>query len=209
MACGAVFAAALWPAWASYADTATSTGVPSFTFRFPETVGNWSPVGDLTLWQPEYKGAGFTGGRLYGDGSSRVGLHVAVYAVQRQGEELISSVNDVVSFRGHSWRRLSFEQREVALAGGPLDVMEHHLSGPRGEELLVWKWYWIAGRRTASDVLGKTLEAGEKLMLRKHYSAGIVVFTEHDDEESARARLEAFVQAGAPAIDSTLEGLPK
>jgi exosortase A len=209
MACGAVFVAALWPAWASYADAVSSTDVPSVIFRFPETVGSWERMGKPELWEPEYVGAGFAEGHLYGEGSARVGLHVAVYAESRQGAELITSANSLVRFRGHSWRLLSFEQREVALAGGPLDVKEASLTGPRGEELLVWKWYSISGRRTASDVWGKALEAREKLMLRRLCSAGIVVFTERDDLDLARARLEQFVGAGVSAIDSALEEVSK
>ncbi len=77
----------------------------------------------------------------------------------------------------------------------PLAVDEAILTGPGGG-LLVWRWYWISGHRTSSAVWAKAIEAGEKLLLRQPYAAGIIVFTERDDDESARARLEEFLANG-------------
>jgi EpsI family protein len=201
----AVFAAALWPAWASYADSVYTKDTSSVDFRFPGTLGTWKDLSDPVPWEPRYVGAGFAGGRVYGSDKERVGLHVALYGEQHQGAELVSSDNEIVHPRDPVWRRLSFERREIVLADGALDVVESHIAQRRGGEFLVWKWYWISGHRTASGVRAKVIEAGEKLLLRRPYAAGIVVFTERDDEESARARLARFVEEGIPSIDSTLE----
>jgi hypothetical protein len=44
-------------------------------------------------------------------------------------------------------------------------------------------------------VWAKVIESGEKLLFRRPSAAGIIVFTEDDDEESARSRLEEFLAA--------------
>jgi EpsI family protein len=149
-------------------------------------------------------GASFTGVGIYEAGGSRVGLHVALYPDQRQGAELVSSANSLVDRKDGGWRQRSLEGRGVALHGGQFKVEEGILTGPdRG--LLVWRWYWISGRHTSSPVWAKVIESSEKLRFRRPSAAGVVVFTEADDEESARARLEEFLGEGLPAIEAALE----
>jgi EpsI family protein len=174
---------------------------------FPERVGEWTNAGDRFFWEPQYVGASFSGAGVYEAGDSRVGLHVALYPDQRQGAELVSSANSLVPPEDDGWRQLSLARRGVSLAGG-LDVEEGILTGPNGE-LLVWKWFWISGHRTSSPIWAKAIETSEKLLLRQPYAAGIIAFTERDDEESARIRLEEFLAEGLPALESGLEKLSR
>jgi EpsI family protein len=209
IACAAVLAAAVWPVWAGYAESRAPEAVSSgVAFAFPERVGAWTDRAERSSWEPHYVGASFAGGAVYEAGDSRVGLHVALYPHQRQGAELVSSANSLVDPEDDRWHRVSFEGRGVSLPGGRLAVEEGILTGPnRG--LLVWKWYWISGRDTSSPVWAKVIEASEKLLFRRPLAAGIVVFTENDNEESARARLEQFLAEGLPAIESTLEEMSR
>jgi exosortase A len=207
VACAAVLGAAVWPVWAGYAESRAPEGVsPGVAFAFPERVGAWTYGGEPLSWEPHYVGASFAEGAVYEAGDSRVGLHVALYPDQHQGAELVSSANTLVSPEDDAWRQRSLEGRGVLLPSSRLDVEEGILTGPDGG-LLVFRWYWISGRHTSSPVWAKVIEASEKLLFRRPSAAGFVVFTENDDEESARARLEEFLAEGLPAIESTLEGL--
>jgi len=203
VACASVFAAAVWPVWAGYVESseAMSSGV---TFAFPAVSGLWTHRGGDSYWEPHYVGASFAEVGIYESASSRVGLHVALYPDQHQGAELVSSSNSLVPPENDAWRQLSLEGRGVSLPGGSFAVDEAILTGPnRG--LLVWRWYWISGRRTSSPVWAKVIESGERLLFRRPFAAGIVVFTERDDEEAARARIAEFLSEGLPAIESALE----
>jgi exosortase A len=199
----AVLAAALWPVWSSYAEARASEAAPSeVAFAFPENLGAWAFAGERTSWEPHYVGAGFVGAGVYEKVNQRVGLHIALYREQRQGSELVSSANTLASEDG-GFRQLSLRGRAVSLPGGRHSVDEAILAGPDGR-LHVYRWYWISGRRTASPVWAKAIEAGEKLLLQRPAAAGIAVFTEGRDEESLRARLQDFLADGLPPIEAAL-----
>ena len=209
VACAAVLAAAVWPVWAGYAEARAAEEVSSsVAFAFPQRIGEWTYQGARSAWEPHYVGARFAAVGVYESGGSRVGLHVALYPDQRQGAELVSSANSLVRPEDEAWRQLSLEGRGVSLAGGGLGVEEAILTGP-SRKLLVWRWYWISGRRTSSPVWAKAIEAGEKLLLGRPSAAGVIVFTEGNDEDKGRVRLEEFLAAGLPAIESTLEEMSR
>jgi exosortase A len=209
VACAAVLAAGVWPVWAGYADSRQEALMASSVgFTFPERVGEWVYRGERSPWEPHYVGASFAGAGVYETGEVRVGLHVALYPDQRQGAELVSAANRLVSTGERAWRQVSIESRGASLPGGRLVVDEAVLTRSNGE-LLVWKWFWISGRRTSSPVRAKAIEAIEKLRFRRPSAAGIIVFTEQGDEESARDRLEDFLAEGLPAIESILEGMSR
>jgi exosortase A len=200
--CAAVLAAAIWPAWAGFAAAragGAGNAPATSSFTFPDKVGEWPSDGTKTPWEPHYVGAGFTGMRIYGDRRSWVGIHVALYPEQAQGEELVSSANSLVGPESR-WRQ---PRREIRVDGGPLSVEEAVLTGPDGV-LLVWKWYWIAGQSTSSKIWAKALESKERLLLRSPSSAGIVLFTDGNDEQAARARLEEFLEGAFPSIHLAL-----
>jgi EpsI family protein len=130
-----------------------------------------------------------------------------LYGDQRQGAELVSSANSLVPREGDDWRQRSLESREVLLGDSRrLAVEEAVLVGPNGR-LLVWRWYSIAGSRTASPVWAKVIETREKLLFRRPLAAGVLAFTEGNDEELGRERLEEFLVEGLPVIASRLDDL--
>jgi exosortase A len=191
VAAGAVLAVASGPIWANVVDSVPV--VPSVaSFAFPDSMTGWARSGAPLDWEPPYVGASFSGGAVYQSGHERVALHVGLYPDQRQGEELVSSKNAIEP-----------SQRGGHRAWGP-GVEEWVVSGPRGK-LLVWRFYWISGRSTPSPVVAKLMEAGERLRLRQPFAAGVTVSTDGEDVEGARVRLERFLSAGLPAIESALD----
>jgi len=203
VAFAAVLAAAVWPVWAGYAESFDRIS-SSAAFAFPERVEKWTRGDEAPGWEPTYVGAAFTGGAMYEAGDASVGLHVALYRDQRQGAELVGSANSLVSPDDDGWRARSVEKREISPSGARFSVDEALLTGPDGP-LLVWRWYWISGRRTGSAVWAKVMEASDRLLLKRPVAAGVIVFTEGNDGEAARARLESFLAEGLRAIDSHLE----
>jgi exosortase A len=204
VAVAALLLVGFWPLWARLAESRPASG-GAVSFQFPPGIGSWTYRDGSHDWRPYYVGASFEGSGLYFDSDSWVGLHVAYYRQEDQGSELVSSANLLVGPDENVWRQISRAGREIPLAGGTLAVEETFLDAPR-EDLIAWRWYWIDGRHTASDVWAKLLEARGKLLLRQTPSAGIVIFTEAEaGEEAARRRLAGFLEAGLPEIESRLE----
>jgi EpsI family protein len=94
--------------------------------------------------------------------------------------------------------------RTIQVNGQPLQVRTSELRGAGGQELLVWQWYWIDGRLTASDYSAKAYTAISRLQGRGDDSAGIVVYTVKTRNDTADATLDAFVRAAGPAIEAAL-----
>jgi exosortase A len=212
-ASAAMLAAAIWPVWASYSESAAAAEPPGasasrgLSFSFPPTLGSWSHLGEPTVWEPRYVGATFTRGAVYDDGESRVGVHVALYGDQRQGAELVSWANSLAPREVDEWHQRTRESLEISLLDGRHGVEEALLMGPEGK-LLVWRWYCIGGTCTASSVWAKVIEVKGKLLLRPPLAAGIVAFTDGTDaREQGRARLEKFLGDGLPFIESALKNL--
>ncbi len=203
VACAGVLAAAFWQVWAAYAESRLPQSAAPAAFAFPERVGDWTSDAGRFLWEPHYVGAAFSRSAMYRSSDSAVGLHVALYPEVRQGAELVSSANSLIAPETGGWRQVGRGSRELLLRGRELEVEEAILSG-RGGALLVYRWYSISGHETSSPVRAKVLESTEKLRLRRPFAAGVVLFTDGDDDE-ARARLEEFLADGLPSIESALE----
>jgi exosortase A len=205
VALAAVLCAAVGPLWAALGHSGAAAS-ESISFAFPETLGSQTLLGSVVDWEPHYVGAGFSGsGRYRRPDGGWVGVHVAIYRQQDQESELVSSSNALIGPKEDVFRQLARSSRSVGLGESSLGV-EEALLDAHGRQLLVWKWFWVSGRFTSSEVWAKILEAREKLLLGEAPSAGIVVFTEVDpDEDAARARLTEFLQAGLSGIEAGLE----
>jgi exosortase A len=198
-----VLVAALWPAWAARADNDAVELAQSPAL--PDAVGGWAAVPLPPMgWQPHYVGADVTGGRVYERDGEHVGLHLACYAAQRQGSELVSSSNTLVSPDDSSRRQLETEERVVALETGALDVMESVLDS-RGSRLRVWQWYWIGGVSTVSPYYAKLLELSGKLSARPPLACGVVAYTA--EGPAAASRMEAFLTRAVSDVETSLAAL--
>jgi EpsI family protein len=90
------------------------------------------------------------------------------------------------------------------IAGQRVNVREAELKSSRGERLVVWYWYWIDGRLTASDALAKGYTALSRLMGRGDDSAVVIVYTRTDQPEKAEATLGSFLRDAGSAIEAML-----
>jgi exosortase A len=211
VAFAAVLCASVWPVWAAYASPGDVEPLEDASFRFPESVAGWKYRDEVHDWQPYYAGADLTRSGLYVHASegSWVGVHAAYYRRQSEESELVSSANALIGPDESLWRQLGRSSREARLSGGALSVEEGIVDAP-GRELVVWKWFWVGGRRTSSEVWAKVLESRERLLFRDSPSTGFVVFTEAlPDEDGARRRLESFLDAALAGLESGLSEIAR
>jgi EpsI family protein len=94
--------------------------------------------------------------------------------------------------------------REIAFAGRPLEVRTAELRGGNGQRLVTWQWYWINGRLTSSDYVGKAYTALARLLGQGDDSAVVVLFAPKEEAGGGESTLQAFVQSAGGAIETTL-----
>lgn len=175
-------------------------------------VGGWQPADErLAEWTPAFNNPSTTLNVTLTDGSHRVGVYVGYYRDQDYQRKLVSSENVLVRSQDHSWtqvgratRTITLDGRAVAIRSGRLRGNVAAISGYGEQGLVVWHWYWINGRLTASDYAGKALLALSKLTGQGDDSAVVVLYAPQDQPGGAEAALEAYVATGGEGVAALL-----
>ncbi len=204
----------------AYVDRGTRIGPVKLST--PAVSAAWAlatePPADL---QPDFRNPaasaawGFTGP----DGAA-VGLHISYYRQQSYERKLVSSVNSLVPPKDALWSLTTNARAQTATGTQTLRVLESQLREQgraltsEARRLLVWRFYWVNGRFTASDIEAKLQGAISRLSGRGDDGAIVVLFTpmgeaSTDDPVQAvnasRARLNAFAQAQLPQLEAALQ----
>lgn len=172
----------------------------------------------LTDWQPGYAGArGVLHGYFESAQGERVGLYIGYYRNQQPGQQLITSVNQLVTEEeGQVWAVTARGSQALALPGGEqhwrtADLRGQGLStlsgGQRTPRLRVWSQYWINGHLTTSDWRAKLLGAWERLQGQGDDAALLVVYADKTDAGGEDALLERFLRQHWGAVDTDLRGM--
>lgn len=202
--------ALFWPVTA-WALSDHGGDVASVDLRPPVGTG-WVVEADPAWdWRPRVVG---TDGSLYtfyqrgmGPDAVPVGLYLGVYRTQRQGAELVTSANVMVTEDNEVWKDTLVRPRRVVLSSGREIALEQHLlSSRRGERLLVWTWFLVGDWHTANPYLAKLLEAKSRLFGDHGQAALIAVAAPYDEKPETAARvLTDFLDAMFPAIGGEVE----
>jgi len=194
--------ALMWPLGGRVIEPKAAASVPVLT---APTLGTWSATeGPLTSWGPIFHKPPAELHETLTNADAKVGLYVAFYRDQTFDLKLVSSDNVLVSSTDRVWLRVREQLRPVDIAGQRVNVREAELKSSRGERLVVWYWYWIDGRLTASDALAKGYTALSRLMGRGDDSAVVIVYTRTDQPEKAEATLGSFLRDAGSAIEAML-----
>jgi exosortase A len=197
--------ASVGPLYAKFLDSHGSG--TQLVLSAPPPSRDWALATTMHLpnFNPHFMNARSTIHESYESAGRQVGLFIAYYARQRQGTELVSFGNDLVTTTDHAWVRLS-EKRRFAHGVGP-DVLESRLSSERGA-LVAWHWYWAGGKWTVHPEEVKLRQALDRLRGRGDDAAVVVVYTVPSaslkDDDSAKV-LKGFVSSMGPSIKAALE----
>jgi EpsI family protein len=189
----------IWPAYSWYIERGNATPpaveLASFTARAPA-------VPAFTEWRPDFAHASATLRRFYQVNGRPVGLLVHYYR-DGGGGKLVSSTNKLTAQRS-GWHETGVAIRMETVAARQLVLRETTLMGPGGR-FVVWQWYDIGGRATASNYVGKLLQTKQKFLTGSDDGAVLMLFSPYDeDPASARPALRAFLETHLAAIDSVL-----
>jgi EpsI family protein len=132
-------------------------------------------------------------------------VHLRYYRKQDHNTKLISSVNRMAAEKDPNWHSVASALREETLDGRVLAVRESTLAGTGGR-MLVWNWYWVDGRYTANDYVGKVLQVKQKVLTGADDGAAVMLFSPFDEQpELARAAMRAFLVANLARVDAVLD----
>lgn len=139
-----------------------------------------------------------------------VGLHLSYYRQQAGERKLVSSENKLLGSKNTEWMRLSGGLAHARLQGQPLQVEQALLrqrdpaAGAEAQQLLVWRFYWVNGHFTASEVVAKLQGAWGRLAGHGDDGAHIALSTPllSADEPLADAakRLQAYLDSQGKAL---------
>lgn len=140
----------------------------------------------------------------YSDGSRTVSLQLTWYQHQFKGSELLTPVRRLAPDTMIHWSEISATGREIRIGQRAIPVRQS-VEQSAGVTLLVWRWYRIGGRDTASPQRVKLTLAKAKLFGGDDGGAEIVVAAPYDEQTApAEAAMRDLLAAMLPAIDQGL-----
>ncbi len=155
-------------------------------------------------WQPSFENYAASSQASFVNGGRVVGLFLAYYRNQDEQHKLVSSTNALVKSEDPYWAQVGSGTREISFAEQEIKVRTVVLRGRPPLRMLVWQWYWVNGRWTASDVMAKAYLALSRLTGNGDDSALIVLYAPLDVDGAGEAVLEDFVRSAGPAINTAL-----
>jgi EpsI family protein len=197
----------LWPAALALlvagplaAASITSAPVTETVQLSPPSLAGWSaPAALQSDWQPSFQGAAgqfHVGYRSPVDRAIVEVFHAVYTGKPRRGHNLITYGNNV--YDPDQSQILASGKRRVELAGGAAGtVRELRLTGAADtSQRLVWYWYCVDARCTASSVPTKMRQAWDLLRGRSPRSSvwALSMPIDHGDVVKARKHLDAFAR---------------
>lgn len=146
-----------------------------------------------SAWTPSFPGADAELRERFTESDRSVDVYIAYYVYERQGAEVVSAINRLVTNRS-----LKFQGRGIEPA--PIDGTEESWRTSRftstTSQRLVWQIYWIDGVFTSNKYFAKLLQAKAGLGFGTQGAAAVLLSTEYnDDPDRARAALRDFLES--------------
>ena len=205
----AVLAASLltvvaWPAAAAWIES--HVDVRPIRIETIAARGGWEVAPPAAgNWVPELVAPSAVDVQAFARGGSTVGVFLGVYGGQKQGSELVHTLNQIVRTDSKHWRLIETGTREIRLSGANTLVKTAVVRGAN-EQFLIWHWYWLGGDSTSSDVRAKVQLAAQRLIGASDIAAWVAIYTPVGDDVTAGAsRLDAFVEVMSDPINNALE----
>jgi exosortase A len=195
---------AAWPAWSAYLTHRAESDGRIVQLTAPLDDRGWQRQAEqVTEWRPEYKGAAASIFETYAKNGQQVALFVAVYRNQKQGAELISSINYLINQNHPVWRKIGESyRRESGGRQASLPLRQTLLRGS-GQTLLIWDWFVVSGRDVVNPYMAKLLQARDLILGRGDDAVTIIVAAPYvETTAAAEQALRDFIGAMRPSIDA-------
>lgn len=164
----------------------------------------WQEAARYTSWKPAYPNPSVEIQKSYIHKERMVGLYIGYYRNQDFRQKLVTSSNTLASSVDHVWSVVANGRILSNIEGIPSSLRSAELLGKDTNpetRLVVWQWYWINGKLTASDFEAKLLTALSRLRGNGDDSAVIMLYA---PKESAADTLPDFAKPVAAPINNLL-----
>jgi exosortase A len=155
-------------------------------------------------WQPSFENYAASSQASFEKDGQLVGVFLAYYRNQDDHHKLVSSTNVLVRNNDSLWAKVAGGTRAIPFDEQEIKVRTVVLRGEPPLRMLVWQWYWVNGRWTASEVIAKAYLALSRLTGNGDDSAVIVLYTPLNVDGTGEVVLEDFVRSAGPAITAAL-----
>lgn len=182
--------------------------------------GSWQPQqAPVSTWEPAFRNPSDRWKSTFADSTGRtIDLDVSYYRQQNRERKLVSSSNVLVTSSDSQWVRVEAGSHALSLGGAPQSVTTAILRDgsvsltSSAQRLRVWRFYWVDGTFTASDVRAK-LHGALQLLKGQGDDAAIVAVSTRLDEalpegervSAADRALAAFLQTHSDALRTALQ----
>ncbi|QHE76723.1 exosortase A [Hydrogenophaga sp. PBL-H3] len=170
-------------------------------------------------WTPAFQFPAATSHTGYvGPQGQAVGVHLTYYRAQNYERKLVSSENLFVASKGDGWAQVSEGSAETRLADQPLTVsaatLRQQAGGlvANGLRLQAWRFYWVNGRFTASDVQAKLQGALSRLTGQGDDGAIVAIYapldaslSEAEARSAANQTLTDFLRVHGTSLEEALK----
>ena len=188
------------------AKIASCAGQPVSQLAPLGPIAGWQTTQPGVLdWRPRFENYAASTQAAFEKDNGVAGLFIGYYRNQDQQHKMITSTNVLVTTDDPLWAKLGSAKREIEWNRQRLDVRTAELRGPVSARLLVWQWYWVDGRWTASDFLAKAYTVLSRLRGKGDDSVVIILYALPSRTEQADTILQDFARAAAPAIENALQ----
>lgn len=175
----------------------------------PAELSGWQAERSSINWKPRFVNPASEYQAIFAKGEQRVGLYVAYYRNQTQGQKLVASTNVLVMTNDPDWQQVVTEKHRVDFQGGAQDIRSAELLNRKfaiDNRYIAWRWYRINGQTTASDIKAKWLTALAILSGKGDDGAAIILYAPKPDHEQA---LQAFALEAIPEVHRLLDEVAK
>jgi exosortase A len=157
--------------------------------------------------RPLFRGASAERCGQYRRGDESVDICIVYYATERRDAKLVSWGNQVYD---HSiWRLVRDGGFEVRRPGRPAFPVRELVVRTDIDKRLLWYWYDVDGRSTASDVMAKIYTLRARLPGGNPGSGAVILSTVFDIEPAAARRtLQAFSDAMLDSVRASMRPPP-
>ncbi|HSY26745.1 MAG TPA: EpsI family protein, partial [Burkholderiaceae bacterium] len=200
-ALGILICVSIWPAYARYLEATEFNPASAQLSGFQAT---WPATAPFSSWKPAFSPSNAELHQFYEQNGHPVGLSLLYYRNQQHGAELISSSNLLVQTKDPTFRRIDANLHNETILNHAMPLREASIASPSGH-LLVWYWYWIDGKTTSNDYVGKILQVEQKFLHGSDDGAAVMIFAPYDEKpEEARIALHDFLVGNMAPIDNVL-----
>ncbi len=206
-AASAIICVSIWPLYANYLDRTSANDTIASLDSFHS---EWKDAPLIANWTLDFMPANAELNRAYQRDTTSVGMAIRYYRNQTHESALISSSNQLVQSKDPVWHQTSEAVQSAVMVNTSMDVIESKLRDNWGQNLLVWRWYWIDGQFTTNGYKAKVLQAKEKFLMRGDDGAAIILYAHFNDKpDEARIAMRQFLNEHLASLNATMSSNKK